>query len=454
MENIIAEINNAIWGLPMIVLLSATHLLMTYKTNFIQKYTFRAIKLSLTKDTSSEKGLSPFQALTTSLASTIGTGNIIGLGTAVALGGAGAVFWCWITGIFGIATKYAESLLALKYRIKTNDGRFLGGAMYILENRLNLKILAKAFAVCTVLASLGIGCGVQSNAISETVKNAIPNSSQYTVEIFGKNLPAISLFVGLTTSFIVCMVIFGGVDFISKVCEVIVPFMAAIYILGTLIILLKNISVLPETFSVILQSAFKKSSALGGFAGYGTAAAIRFGIARGLFSNESGVGSSPIVTAAAKCSNPVRQALISSTATFWDTVVLCPLTGLVIVSSILKNSNISLNRLSGGELTYAVFSQMPYIGKPILIFSLITFAFSTILGWSYYGECGIEYLFGTKLIPLFKTFYIIMVVIAPLISLNAIWDLADILNALMAIPNLTALFLLKNELTKNNNLIF
>lgn len=446
MGNIINVINNFIWGLPMIIILSSVHIIMTEKTNIIQLKTFKAIKLSIAKENAANGEISPFQSLTTALSSTIGTGNIIGLGTAVALGGAGAVFWCWVTGILGIATKYAESLIAVKYRIKSEDGRLLGGAMYVLENCLGMKGLANMFAVCTMIASIGMGCGVQINAISETVTNAIPNGKSYTVKILETHLPAIPLFIGLSTAIIVCSVIFGGVGSISKVCEKLVPFMAGLYIFSNIVILIYNIDVLPETIGLIIKSAFTKSSAVGGLAGYSTGAAIRYGISRGLFSNESGTGTSPIIAAAAKCNNPVRQALISSTAVFWDTVVLCLLTGLVIVSSIIKNDKISTEFISGGELTYAIFTQIPHIGKPILIFSLVTFAFSTILGWSYYGECCAEYLFGIKSISIFRVFYISMLVIAPLISIDVMWDMADILNALMAIPNLTALLLLRNEI--------
>ena len=445
MEDFLKFLGGLLWGIPMIILLSGTHLIMTAKTGIIQRHTFRAIKLSVTKDISAEGDISPFQALTTALASTIGTGNIIGLGTAVALGGAGAVFWCWVTGIFGIATKYAESLLAVKYRIKTEDGRTLGGAMYILENRLKLRFLAKLFAVFTMISAVAVGCGVQINAISEIVANAVPNGKGYTVEILGIYFPAVPLLVGISTSIIVCAVIFGGVGSISKVCEMLVPFMAGLYILGNIVILTYNIDVLPETVTLIVKSAFTKTSAIGGLTGYSVGAAVRFGISRGLFSNEAGTGTSPIIAAAAKCENPVKQALISATGTFWDTVVLCLVTGLVIVSSILKNDNIDVRSISGGELTYAVFSQIPHIGKPILIFGLITFAFSTILGWSYYGECCAEYLFGIESITVFRVFYVGMLLIAPLISLDVMWDMADILNALMAIPNLTALLLLQNE---------
>ena len=446
MGDIIKSLNHFIWGLPMIIILLAIHILMTFKTGFIQRHTLKAIKLSFSNDNSASGDISPFQALTTALASTIGTGNIIGLGTAVSLGGAGAVFWCWVTGVLGIATKYAESLIAIKYRIKSKDGRILGGAMYILENRLSLKFLAKLFAVCTMLAAIGIGCGVQINAISETFTNSIKNGRLYSVKIFSAALPAVPLFVGIITAIIVCCVIFGGVGSVSTVCEKLVPLMALLYISGNIYILIYNIDVLPQTFAVILKSAFTKTSAVGGLTGYSVGAAIRYGCSRGLFSNEAGTGTSPIISAAAKCNNPVKQALISATGTFWDTVVLCLLTGLVIVSSIIKSQSINTRYISGSELTYAVFHQIPHIGQPLLVFSLVSFAFSTILGWSYYGERCAEYLFGESSIPIFRVFYVITLVIAPLISFDIMWDIADILNALMAVPNLIALFMLKNEI--------
>lgn len=454
MEEILKLFSGFLWGLPMIILLSGTHLIMTAKTGIIQRHTFKAIKLSVAKNNSADGDISPFQSLTTALASTIGTGNIIGLGTAVSLGGAGAVFWCWVTGIFGIATKYAESLLAVKYRIKTEDGKTHGGAMYVLEKRLHLNGLAKMFALCTILSSIGVGCGIQINAISETLTKAVPNGNSYVIAVLNRELPAIPFFVGIVSAIIVCAVIFGGVKSISKVCERFVPVMAGLYILGNLIILIYNIDILPETLEIILKSAFTKTSAVGGLTGYSVGAAVRYGISRGLFSNEAGIGSSPIVSASAKCENPVKQALISATGTFWDTVVLCLVTGLVIVSSILKNDSIDISRLSGSELTYTVFCQIPYIGKPILVFGLSAFAFSTILGWSFYGESCAEYLFGLRSITIFRVCYVAMLLIAPLISIDLMWNMADIFNALMAIPNLTALLLLRNEVRKETFLHF
>ncbi len=444
MQDIVSFIGDVIWGAPMIVILMGTHILMTLKTGFIQKHTLKAIKLSVTGDKDSAGDISQFQALTTALASTIGTGNIIGLGTAISLGGAGAVFWCWITGILGMATKYAEALVAVKYRVKTSDGRTVGGAMYVLENKLNKKIAAKFFALCTIIASLGVGCGVQINAISEVIGNTIDRNEEYRVNLFGLSLGAVPFFVGVMSAILVCIVIFGGVQAISKVCEMFVPFMAGFFILGNIIILFINRDVLPEAVILIIKSAFCKTSAVGGLVGYSVGAAVRYGISRGLFSNESGIGSAPIVAAAAQTKNPVRQALVSATGTFWDTVVLCLVTGLVLVSSIVKNDSISVTSLSGGELTSAAFAQIPYIGTPILVFGLVTFAFSTILGWSYYGERCAEYLFGERAIVIYKIMYVAVLVIAPLMALDLIWGISDIINALMALPNLMALFLLRN----------
>ncbi len=448
MEIFLQTIGDFLWGIPMIILLSSTHLIMTAKTGFIQRKIFRGIKLSVRKNDADEGNISPFQALAASLASTIGTGNIIGLATAVSLGGAGAVFWCWITGIFGIATKYAESLLAIKYRVKSEDGEFNGGAMYILESRLHLKPLAKMFAFCTIISSIGIGCGVQINAISETLCNSF-SFGKRIISISGLEIPAIPLFTGLIGGLLVCGVIFGGIKSIAAVCELFVPPMALLYILGNIIILIYNIDVLPETFSLIIRSAFSVTAAAGGLTGYNVGAAVRYGISRGLFSNEAGIGSSPLISSAAKCDDPLRQALIASTATFWDTGVLCLLSGLVTVSSVIKNDCIDLSRLSGGELTYAVFSCIPYIGKPILVFGLITFAFSTILGWSCYGEKCAEYLFGKNSVTVYRILYIAMVTAAPMIPLETMWSMADIFNALMAFPNLTALLLLRNEVRED-----
>lgn len=442
--------NDFLWGWFMIILLLGTHIFLTIRTKFVQRKTFKAIKLSVTKDPDSDGDISPFQALATALASTIGTGNIIGVGTAIALGGPGAVLWCWLTGVFGIATKYSESLIGVKYRVKTSDGRMLGGAMYALERGFKFKtlgkILAVLFALFALLASFGIGSGVQVNAISNIMNNTFDLG---TVNLFGQDASVISIIVGVLVAAITAVVIFGGIKSISRVCELLVPFMAVFYVLGCLIILGMNFDVLGKTFEMIFQDAFSLKSVAGGFLGSSLMLAARYGIARGLFSNESGMGSAPIVASAAQTRNPVRQAMISSTGTFWDTVVVCLMTGLVLVSSIIKNPAIDVS--DGGDLTYKAFQQIPVIGTPILVIGIAAFAYSTILGWSYYGERCVEYLFGRcGMIP-YKLIFVFVLLIGPVIKLDLVWTMADIFNALMSIPNLIAVVVLSPVVVKETN---
>ncbi len=451
-NNIIKAINDVLWGWPMIILLFGTHLFLTIRTKFMQRRTLQAIKLSVTADPETDGDISPFEALATALASTIGTGNIIGVGTAIALGGPGAVFWCWIAGIFGIATKYAESLLAVKYRVKTKDGRMLGGAMYVLERGLHYKWLGILFALFAAFAAFGIGGGVQVNAISSIMESTFDPNNSFTVNLFGSDYSIIAISVGVIVMAITAVVIFGGVKTISNVCSKLVPLMAAFYVLGCIIILCFNFDVLGETVVLIVKSAFTPTSAAGGLVGAGIMMAARYGIARGLFSNESGMGSAPIVAAAAQSRNPVRQALISSTGTFWDTVVVCLMTGLVLVSSIIKNPGISLESLEdGSKLTSLAFAQIPYIGTPILVVGIVAFAYSTVLGWSYYGERCIEYLFGQKMMVPYRILFLFVILIGPVLSLSIVWDIADILNALMAIPNIIGVLLLSKVVAKETD---
>lgn len=442
--------NDFLWGWFMIILLLGTHIFLTIRTKFVQRKTFKAVKLSVTKDPDSDGDISPFQALATALASTIGTGNIIGVGTAIALGGPGAVFWCWLTGVFGIATKYSESLIGVKYRVKTSDGRMLGGAMYALERGFKFKtlgkILAVLFALFALLASFGIGSGVQVNAISNIMNNTFDLG---TVNLFGQDASVISIIVGVLVAAITAVVIFGGIKSISRVCELLVPFMAVFYVLGCLIILGMNFDVLGKTFEMIFQDAFSLKSVAGGFLGSSLMLAARYGIARGLFSNESGMGSAPIVASAAQTRNPVRQAMISSTGTFWDTVVVCLMTGLVLVSSIIKNPAIDVS--DGGDLTYKAFQQIPVIGTPILVIGIAAFAYSTILGWSYYGERCVEYLFGRGGMIPYKLIFVFILLIGPVIKLDLVWTMADIFNALMSIPNLIAVVVLSPVVVKETN---
>ena len=459
-NQIATTLSDFLWGVPMIILLLGTHLFITVRTKFIQRKTLTAIKLSVTKDPEVDGDISPFQALTTALASTIGTGNIIGVGTAIALGGAGAVLWCWLTGVFGIATKYAESLIAVKYRVKTKDGKMQGGAMYAIERAIkpriggkerSMKWLAILFAVFAALASFGIGCGVQTNAISSIMNDTFNPDGTFVMNFFGAEVSTVAFVTGVLVAIATALVIFGGITYISKVCEWLVPFMAIMYVIGCIIILCFNRDVLWETICTIVKAAFSVKAVGGGLVGSGIMLAARYGIARGLFSNESGMGSAPIVASAAQSRNPVRQAMISATGTFWDTVVVCLMTGLVIVSSCIKNPNIDTVNIEGESLTSAAFAQIPVIGTPILVVGIVLFAFSTILGWSYYGERCIEYLFGKKGVLPYKLIFLAILLIAPITALDLVWTLADIFNALMAIPNIIAIIILSPVIAKETN---
>ena len=435
-NSVVNAINGVVWGWPMIILLLGTHVFLTLRTGFIQRYTItKGIKLSVTKDPEAEGEVSQFGALATALAATIGTGNIVGVGTAIALGGPGAVLWCWLTGVFGIATKYAESYIAVKYRVKTEDGRMQGGAMYALERGLNMKWLGMLFALFAGLASFGIGCATQVNSIAEVCKTNF-------------NIPPVA--VGIVIAVLTAVVIFGGIKSIAGVCEKLVPFMAAFYVIGCIIILGMNYDYILPAIVVICKLAFTPGAAAGGLVGAGITMAIRFGVARGLFSNESGLGSAPIAAAAAQTRNPVRQALVSSTGTFWDTVVVCLMTGLVLVTTIMKNPSINADSVdNGGQLTSLAFGQIPVIGPIILTLGIICFAYSTVLGWAYYGERCIDYVLGKKgLIP-YRILYVIVAAIAPIVALDLVWLIADTLNALMAIPNLVAVLLLSNQMVQD-----
>ena len=429
LNNYFSDISTFLWGWPMMILLLGTHLFLTIRLKFPQRKIFTAIKLSVTRDPGATGDVSQFGSLATALAATIGTGNIIGVATAVSLGGPGAVLWCWLTGVFGIATKYSEGLLAIKYRVKTNDGRMLGGPMYALERGLGWKWLAILFAAFTALASFGIGSTVQANAMSVM-----------TFESYG--VP--QWLTGLVVCGLLSAVVFGGVKSIARVCGFLVPFMALFYVIGCIIILFINSPFVLPAIKLIFQSAFSPEAAGGGFVGSGVMLAARYGIARGLSSNESGLGSAPIVAAAAQTRNPVRQALVSSSGTFWDTVVICAMTGLVIVSSILAYPDIDYTH--GATLTKMAFSKIPYLGTPMLAFGVLTFAFSTAVGWCYYGEKAVEYLSGKKLMLTYRIIYILSVFFGSIINLTLVWNIADCMNALMAIPNLLSLLFLSGVL--------
>ena len=343
--------------------------------------------------------MSQFGALATALAATIGTGNIVGVATAVALGGPGAVLWCWLSGVFGMATKYGEGLLAIKYRIKTEDGRMLGGPMYALERGLGWKWLAVLFALFTALASFGIGNTVHANAIS-------------TIAYESYSIP--TWLTGGAVCLLTALVLLGGIKSIARVCSALVPFMAFFYVLGCIYILFANGQYVWPAIKLICESAFTPQAGIGGFVGTTVIVAARMGMARGLFSNESGLGS--------------------------DTVVICAFTGLVIVSSILAHPDISVT--DGAALTKAAFSKIPYVGTPLLSFGLLTFAFTTILGWCYYGERAVEYLKGKRWMLAYRILFVAMGFVGSIISLDIVWNAADCMNALMAIPNLLSLLFL------------
>lgn len=425
-EQILQNISSLVWGLPMLILLIGCHIFLTFRLKFIQRYIGKAIKLSITSDEDGHGDINQFGSLATALAATIGTGNIIGVSTAIALGGPGAVFWTWITGILGMSTKYAESLLSMQYRQKNKVGNFVGGPMYVLEKGLNMKILAVLFAVFTALATFGTGCAIQSKAISEIIK-------------FTFNVPLI--ISGIIITICAALVILGGLNNISKVCEKLVPFMALFYVGGSLIILILNIQYLPNTILLILKSAFTTRAAGAGFVGSTMITACRYGVSRGLFSNESGLGTAPIVSASAKSKNCVRQALVSMSGTFWDTVIVCAMTGLVLVSSIVKNP-IAFENVANDKLTGIAFQNLGAVGGIILAISLAIFAFTTILGWCFYGERCVEYLFGIKAIKYYRILFLITLFMGTVFSLDIVWSFSDITNGLMAFPNILSLLLL------------
>jgi alanine or glycine:cation symporter, AGCS family len=428
-EIFIGKLSDFVWGPPLLILLLGTHIFLTFRLRFIQRYIGKAIKISLQRSTEGQGDVSQFGALTTALAATIGTGNIVGVATAVAAGGPGAVLWMWLTGVFGIATKYSEAVLSVKYRIKTERGRMAGGPMYVLERGMKQKWLGVIFAILTTISAFGIGNMVQANSISSMINETFHIAPSW-------RLVSASI-TGIAMAVLTAFVILGGIKSIAKVCEALVPFMAIFYVCGCVILLIMNASGIPATLQLIFQSAFTGHAMFGGFAGATMKEAIRYGVARGLFSNESGLGSAPIVAAAAQTKNPVRQALVSSTGTFWDTVVVCAMTGLVLV-----NSGEWTKGLKGAALTKAAFSDIHIVGPIILTVGLLTFVFSTILGWSYYGEKAAEYLFGTKVITPYRWLWVIAVMIGSVLSLSTVWSLADITNGLMAIPNLISLIVL------------
>lgn len=445
---LINDIDSFVWGPAMIALLLGSHIFLTIRTGFIQRKLPQAIKISLSNG-GGEGDISGFGALATALAATIGTGSIVGVATAVLAGGPGAILWMWLTGIFGMATKYSEVYISLKYRVKDENGQMVGGAMYAWERAFKrkdgstpwwAKIGAVAFAVFTALAALGIGCAVQASSMT-----GIITSSGVEVEPW---------IIGLVIVVLSAIPIFGGVSAISNLCEKIVPFMAIGYALGCVVILVMNGAYIGESFALIFQCAFTGQAAFGGAVGSGIMVALQFGCARGLFSNESGLGSAPIVSAAARSANPAEQALIAMTGTFWSTVVICLLTGIVLVSTMLAYPEVGQailaapDTFSGATLAATAFSKIPYIGTPLLVMGMVCFSYSTIVGWSYYGNRAVTYLFGVKGIKPYQVIYVAMAFLGAIGVGDIAWTISDITNALMAIPNIIVVLLLSGIVAK------
>ena len=422
-NNFVTAANGILWGPIMLVALVGTHIYLTFRTKFIQVKTFTGVKLSVTPDKEASGDIGGFAALATALAATIGTGNIVGVATAIGTGGPGAVFWMWMTGLLGMATKYSEGLLAVKFRVRAKDGSYIGGPMYALERGMGQKWLGVLFAIFTGFAGFGLGNMVQGNSIAESCLNT-----------FG--IPKIATAAVLTV--LTGLVILGGVQSISKVCEKLIPLMAGLYIVGCVVICVINGAYIPAAFAAIIKGAFNPQAVGGGFVGATLAACIRAGVSRGLFTNESGLGSAPIVDACAATRNPARQALISMSGVFWDTIVVCLMTGLVLVSCMLKDPA-GMEGLVGAALTTQAFAEIPVIGPAALTFGLLTFAWSTILGWSVYGEKAWVYLVGIKALKPYRFAWTAVVFIGCVAALEVVWNVADMLNALMIIPNLVAL---------------
>ena len=444
-QTLLTQIDSFVWGPIMICLLLGTHIFLTIRMGFIQRRIPQAIRMSTVADEEAEGDVSQFGALVTALAGTIGTGSIVGVATAIISGGPGAVFWMWLTGVFGIATKYVEVYASTRYRVKDSDGQMLGGAMYAWERAFKrgdgstpwwAKLGAVSFALFAVIATLGTGSAVQSSAMTGIICGNFPQVPTWLVAA------------------IICIatiaVIFGGVKSIAKVCERLVPFMAAAYALGCIVIMVLNGQYIPETFALIFECAFTAKAAFGGAVGSGIMVALQFGCARGLFSNESGLGTAPIVAAAATTKNPARQALIASTGTFWSTVVICLMTGIVLVSTMLAHPEIvaSGSLQQGADLANAAFATIPYIGTPVLVIGMVSFAYSTILGWSYYGDRCVTYLFGKKAIPVYRIVYVVVGFLGAMGVGSLVWTISDIGNALMAIPNIIMILLLSGQIAK------
>ena len=442
-NDILEKVSSFVWGPPLLIILVGTGIYLTIKLNFLQIFRLPlAMKSIFSKDeegNDTDGDVSSFGALCTALSATIGTGNIVGVATAIKTGGPGALFWMWIAAFFGMATKYAEGVLAIKYRQIDENGNMAGGPMYYIEKGLGLKWLAKIFAFLGVcVALLGIGTFGQVKSIADAAKISF-------------NIPL--WFTAIVVTILVALVILGGIKRISKVSEKVVPLMAGLYITTVLIILILNYKVVPSAILLILKSAFNPKSVMGGVVGVSLTIAIRAGVGRGVFSNEAGLGSAPIAASAAKTNSPVKQGLVSMTGTFFDTILICTMTGIVIVvTGAYMNPT-----LEGAAMTTEAFNlglPVQVVGTYVVNIGLMFFAFTTILGWNYYGERCIEYLIGVKFIKYYRVIYIVLVGIGAFLPLGTIFIIADIVNGLMALPNLIGIIGLRNIVIEETNNFF
>lgn len=418
----------------MLVLLAGTHLYFTIRLGFIQRKLPDGLRRSLSSAGSG--GLSPYEALSTALAATIGTGNIIGISSAIAIGGPGAVFWCWISGFFGMATCYAESVLSAACRKKRADGSFYGGPMYVMEQLLHNRLLAVLFSVFTALAALCVGSGVQAHSLTAVISRRLPVSVHW---------------IGIAAALLAGSILIGGAKKTAKVCTCLVPVMSVLYLGSCLFLLVKNAAWIPAALQAIFVSAFSKKAVIGGIAGTAVKMAVRTGMAKGLFTNEAGMGSMPMTAAAAEGLSPRDQGLVSMTGVFWDTLVMCAVTALAILSDMVKNAA-PYRAAAVDEYCFVAFSNLPVAGEDLLSLCLVLFAFATIIGWSFYGECAARYLWGERGVTVFQVIYMVFVYLGSVCSLELVWNLSDLCNACMAVPNLWCLWKLKElivEKTRN-----
>ena len=431
LNGIVEKINDLLWNFPMLALLLGTHLYFTVRLKGIQRKVPLGIRLSFSKKGMEKEGISPYEALSTALAATIGTGNIIGISAAIAVGGPGAVFWCWLSGLLGMATCYAECFLSARYRFLRTDGTVCGGPMYVMERMLHKKGLAVLFSFFAVVAALTVGSSVQAHSLTAAVTSQLPVSPHL---------------VGIGAAVLAGSILVGGAKKTAKACTCLVPVMSVIYLGGCLYLIVRNAAWLPAAMKAILGSAFSSRSFIGGIAGTAVITGIRTGMAKGLFTNEAGMGSIPMTAAMSNEDSPVCQGLISMTGIFWDTLVMCAVTGLAILCDMVKEPAL-YEGAAQDALCFIAFSGLPFAGKQLLSLCLVLFSFATIIGWSFYGERAAEYLWGKRGAGLFQIGYMVFVYLGAVLSLDFVWNLSDLANACMAIPNLVCLWMLRKKVS-------